>query len=394
VVDKVTLPGYPSRFVLEGVRRVHFFEGGPRCPEDVCYPSCVAACLEYLGEDLGCKEISAHGETWRLDWGYTFFMGVSGSAFRLSWRDGWHKDNVEIMYMSDDPAAPFVKPFEAVGYDHEILLPASGRDNRAYFLERIKQSLAGERRPVIAFGIIGPPESCIVTGYDEGGDVLIGWNFFQGMPEFSAGVEFEPSGYFRKRDWFRGTDDSFVIIGDKAQPPLRHDVYRRAMEWGLKVLRTREVSMYDGPRHSGLSAFDAWAERIAREEEFDTEDFSALRQRHSVHDDAIGTVAEGRWYAAQFLKRMADDEQAMRPQLLAAAACFEAEHDLMWKVWGLGGGNGRSDNHIRQFAKPEARRAMAPIILAARDKDAEAACHIEKALSLQESIKPADICDQ
>lgn len=380
--EQATPPSYPGRFVLEGVRRVHFFEGGPRCPEDVCYPSCVAACLEYIGEDLGCREISAHGEPWRLDWGYTFVMGVSGSAFRLSWRDGWHNDNVEIMYMSDDPAAPFVKPFEAVAYGCEILLMKEGRDNRAYFLERIKQSVVDKHRPLIAFGIIGPPESCIVTGYDEGGDALIGWNFFQNMPEVNAGVEFEPSGYFRKRDWFRGTDDSFVIIGDKTQRPPLHDVYRRALDWGLKVLRTREVSIYEGPRYSGQSAFDAWAEHIAREEEFHTADFSALRQRHSVHDDAISTVAEGRWYGAQFLKGMADDEPAMREELLAAAACFEGEHDLMWKIWGLGGGNGRSDNHIRQFAQPEARRSMVPLILAARNKDAEAACHIEKALSL------------
>jgi len=34
--------------VLEGVPRVHFYEGGKRCPEDITFPSCLRAILEYL----------------------------------------------------------------------------------------------------------------------------------------------------------------------------------------------------------------------------------------------------------------------------------------------------------------------------------------------------------
>lgn len=37
--------------------------------------------------------------------------------------------------------------------------------------------------PVIAIGVVGPPEPCIVAGYDKGGEVLIGWSFFQDRPE-------------------------------------------------------------------------------------------------------------------------------------------------------------------------------------------------------------------
>ena len=38
--------------------------------------------------------------------------------------------------------------------------------------------------PCIALGIIGPPEACIITGYRNNGDVLLGWNFFQDNPEY------------------------------------------------------------------------------------------------------------------------------------------------------------------------------------------------------------------
>ena len=52
----------------------------------------------------------------------------------------------------------------------------------------------------------------------------------------------------------------------------------------------------------------------------------------------------------------------------------------MWKVWQLVGGPGRSEENVRKLAEPEVRRSMAPLIEQARDKDAEAAEHIENAL--------------
>jgi hypothetical protein len=42
-------PASPSRVVLDGVPRIHFYEGGPRCPEDIPWPSALRACLECMG---------------------------------------------------------------------------------------------------------------------------------------------------------------------------------------------------------------------------------------------------------------------------------------------------------------------------------------------------------
>jgi hypothetical protein len=50
------------------------------------------------------------------------------------------------------------------------------------------------------------------------------------------------------------------------------------------------------------------------------------------------------------------------------------------EIWGLVGGIGLSDDKVKKFAKPEIQRQIAPIILKARDKDAEAADIIEQAL--------------
>ncbi len=55
-------------------------------------------------------------------------------------------------------------------------------------------------------------------------------------------------------------------------------------------------------------------------------------------------------------------------------------HDLMWKLWDLAGGNGNPDA-FRKFADPAVPRQMVPIIREAREKDAQAAAHIERALA-------------
>ena len=75
-----------SARVIEGVPRVGFFKGGNACPETFTFPSCLAACLRYMGADLGIQEIEAHGTKWLLNTTYVFLMGTSGEAFRLFWK--------------------------------------------------------------------------------------------------------------------------------------------------------------------------------------------------------------------------------------------------------------------------------------------------------------------
>jgi hypothetical protein len=70
----------------------------------------------------------------------------------------------------------------------------------------------------------------------------------------------------------------------------------------------------------------------------------------------------------------------MAADLLHAAGCYAAEHELMWKLWNLAGGNGNPDAW-RSFADPAVRRQMVPIIQLAREKDAQAAEYVASALA-------------
>jgi hypothetical protein len=365
--------------VIQGVPRVGFFSGGNACPESFTFPSCLAACLKYMGNDLGSRQIEAHGTAWQLNNTYVYLMGTSGEAFRLFWKPGWHQDNTGVLSFSDDSVRFLAQAFESVGFGYDLLHKDSGKIDEALLRRRIIESVCTQGRPVLGFGVVGPPECAIITGCDEEAEVLLGWSFFQDRPEHATGVDFEPCGYFRKRNWFKDTDALIVIGPQRPQPPSQQ-VYRGALAWAVQLIRKPTIR-FNGERPNGLAAFDVWAETIARDEDFPEGDMEVLRQRHMTHTSAVGMVAEGRWYATHFLRRVIDDMPALGEPLEQAVACFDREHQLMWQIWGLMGGIGFTDENVLKFADPAIRKQMIPIIRQARDADAEAAHAIERALA-------------
>jgi hypothetical protein len=371
----------PERCVLESVPRIHFYEGPPFCPEDICFPSALRACLEYLGDPIGCKHTCppTRGLT---SCGYSYLVGATGGAFALHWSPDWEMSNAIACLAAATDDAPYRRALESVGYGYELVHKVPGRDNEAVFRERIIASIAERRHPLIAFGVVGPPEAAIITGYDAcgnhaDGDVLIGWSFFQGMPEFNAGLEFEPSGYFRKRNWFEDSE-SLVIIGEKGESPKLADVYKEALRWNIEIARRPEVNGVP----NGFAAYTAWAEALANDDNFPAGDEATLRHRHSLHEMSVGTVAENRWYGGQFLLEAADHVHYRQIEdLVVAAGRLAAEHDLMWQVWDAAGGNGNPDAWMH-LADPAVRHRIVPLVLAAREKDIDAVAHLEHALGL------------
>jgi hypothetical protein len=363
-----------ERFVLSDVPIVCFdvkaeLDGDV---ETTPLPSVISAILRYLGDKID----------------YTYLMGMTGDAYRLSWKEGWHGDNVADIYIDPDANKSCDLAFAAAGRTYTGVGTMPGSVPESEMRERIIETISVKQQPVIAYGVIGPPEPCIITGYDEEGDVLIGWNYFQHMPMFNAGVTFEPNGYFRKRDWYKDTW-GFVLVGDKTERPPKEDRFRSALEWGLHVMRT--PSVYDPKindsepwkdRHSGHAAYDAWARHLLRDEYFANDDINVLNERFGVHDDAVGTVAEARWYASLFMHQATQALPQAASKLNEAACNFAREHELMWQVWNEVGGIGRDDKRARELAKPEVRRRIVSLIREARDHDIAAADAIEAALKM------------
>lgn len=161
-------------------------------------------------------------------------------------------------------------------------------------------------------------------------------------------------------------------------------VVRSGLSWAVQVSRTPVVTAYDVPRANGLDAYDAWAEHLLHDDEFAHADEAMLRQMHRVHNDTVGNVAEARWYGSRWLARLSGHDvfpggANASAEMLAAAGCYAAEHEYMWQVWGAAGGIGNPDAW-KEFAKPEVRRQMVPIIKRSRDRYTEAADYMGQAL--------------
>lgn len=368
-------PILPDRVLLATVPKVGFEAEGGRCPELTPFPSCLRACLEFLGEDHGAREIQAHGSAWRLDELYVTLMGTSGAAFRLSWMPGWSLDNVDIQYTSNDPAAPFQRAFEAVGYGCEIVC-GNKLENEVGLAHPVLESIA-RGVPVLGFGVVGPPECCILAGYEDEGNAVTGWSFFQGFEEFNQDITLLDCGQFRKGDWVRDLQ-GLIFIGGKLAAPDPAEIRRQSLYWALAVARTPWVFP---DRHKGIAAYKAWAEHLLRDEDFRGLDQETLRLRLDVHDDAAMSVAEGRWYAARYMEQTAGYLPWAAEELARAAAHYDRIHDRVWDMWALVGGIGRDDEKALKLAEPQVRRDAARIIEELAGLDEKAAACIDTALT-------------
>lgn len=345
--------------LLSGVPKVSFYDPkSGKSPEDIPFPSSLAAAVHYLGRRFG--EIpQPKGAS--LNYAYTLILAASGMAFGLRWKEGWHPDNADQLLIAD-PDEIIRRAFGAVGYRYRLVSregnpdgPGTEADEARFRAEIIESLQRGV--PVLAFGVIGPPECCIIAGHDD--DALIGWNFFAHVPPWDAGVAFEPNGMFRKQAWFPETH-SLLLIGDPVEPAF--DLID-TLRWAVTV--ARQPSIWGDA--SGHAAYDAWTEQLT--EEFGGLSDSEIRERHLAHDNLVGILAECRFYGSEFLRHQSREQPEPTATLLRQAAdCFQAEHDIMWQVWNSAGGNG-SPNGWAHFSKPEVRKAIGGLIREAQAKN-------------------------
>ncbi len=158
------------------------------------FPICVKAVSEYLGDEIS----------------YAYIMAATGAAFRLVWNQTtWDLSNIDIYHTLTDSNNIYPYGAKALGRKFTFL----GREDNTKkedFIAYIKSNIA-KGYPVIALGIIGPPEPCIIAGYEANGDIVIGWNFFQNDSEFSSSISFMDNGYFRCDNWWENSDTQAIM---------------------------------------------------------------------------------------------------------------------------------------------------------------------------------------
>ena len=238
-------------------------------------------------------------------------------------------------------------------------------------LAAIKESLA-RGVPPISFGILGPPEAGIVTGYDQDGAVLYGWSYFQ--PDGSR--------YYEKGDWFetmeKYADKGLIVIGNrKPAAPSQHDVLVTSLEWAIDLECAADRP--EVPDHvSGLSAYDAWAAGLEVDADYPPDKPDVLELRAMIYGDQCVMVEERR-DAAKFLRRMKGCAPPAADPLEDAAALYDEVGDLGGQLWPWA--EPSHTGAIQPLADARTRRELANHVRSARDKEARAVVALQKALA-------------
>ena len=343
--------------ILYGVRKVNY------CYEECTpFPSSLRSVLNYLGQDID----------------YCYLMAASGASFRLRWnREFWDGGNVDIGAIYEDPIKAFVRSFEAAGRSF-CMLPREG-STKEDFITFIKKEI-DEGRPVIALGIIGPPEACIVTGYRNDGQTLLGWNFFQEMGEFAGMHTIDPSGYFVTDAWWENECTTLLMaVGEKES---KQETPEQILRNALWVLRTETVGVYAG----GQAAYDCWAKKLSDDHEFNENlPMPQFFDRLMCMNDALTMTTEGRAYAGYYLSYVAsvfkkeghDDKAALAER---ASERFMKEFETAQGIGTIFQGGNEEETIRAMFAKSNREKAVSIIREIAR-LDKEAADAIERILS-------------
>jgi hypothetical protein len=329
------------------VRRVgfaHDLGSDTRSPESFAFPACLTSLVESLGGDVGWRTIEAHGREWTERFAYKDYLVATGMAFGLLWHPEHCLSSADLSQVNAEHNDTIRRGFDYAGRRNEIVEKSEG--NAALLRDRIVANIdAG--RPVLAFGIVGPPECGIICGYDQDGEVLLGWSHFH------------TDGMFRESAWLSGLWK--IVLCGEPKAPVRD--LKNIVEHGLSIMDMQEVGGYE----AGVAAYDAWIAHVS-DKSCESMDDGALRHWHELHHLLVGNHAEARAYLSNFLAQRG----AGQPQLEQAAGHFMNIHDTCWRVWDVLGGLGAPDGHLG-LRDPAKRDELAAMLGSIRDLDLLAA---------------------
>ena len=179
---------------------------------------------------------------------YESVTGMSGAAFRFVLDESiWNPGNYWIQNFTADPVEPVVAVCRSYGLQHQTMTRSTFEQDRNAICSSITKGI-----PVIAFGVVGPSDAVLITGFDNDGDVLLGWSTFQDIPD-DHNEPHDRTGYFRKSEW-HGNLRGYLLLTEETQPVNRREI---ALDAITRIVRIIETPQLPG-RIAGSRALAAW----------------------------------------------------------------------------------------------------------------------------------------
>lgn len=345
--DGIMMEQNKNNTILYGIRKIEHGAYG----SNTMFPICVKAVSEYLGDDVS----------------YAYIMAATGAAFRLVWnQDEWDLSNIDIYHTLKESNDIYQYGAKALGREFSFLGREEGTSKRE-FAAYIKTAVA-KGYPIIALGIIGPPEPCIVAGFESDGDVVMGWNFFQNDPEFSSTVDIMDNGYFRCEAWWENTDTQAVMcIGEKKDTSYTAN---EIVEMALKIMEAREENTYA----KGIRAYQAWKDMLLQEKWFvNGSTFDNLFSKLLVQNDAMTCLHDGRKWAAKYFEELANQyENSEKTICIDIANSFAKVSAIANEMKSLIGDWNDTERMQKNFGDRLIREKLGELIDAAEKEDRQA----------------------
>ena len=307
LIDKTVQPGklgvhlqviarvhrMPDAKVIEGIEPLSWESG-----ELISFVACVRRVLAYYGEQYD----------------YKYLMGISGTAFRIQFFDGWCPS-------SPDPGCGFNCA--------AVLLRTLGRKSQTYFMKTAFQNVANgldesqmrqkivesidKGLPVIAIDIVNVPEWGIITGYQNNKQDFFCRSYFDyGMTDYNI-VE--------KIPWMAMT------IGDKGESLSGEAAVRQSLAVAYKVGTTEKFDGY----FAGPAAIKAWIAALENEASFATVSAKTSNAEDPCSTNAwiYETFESNRAVASDFLKTYAAAFGKMQDATLQLAGIYDKQVELL-----------------------------------------------------------------
>lgn len=334
-----------KKVYIEGVRKMSW-DTGEMCE----FASALMSAMLCLGEDVP----------------YHYIMGTSGVAFRFTLNPGeWDFGNYSIRNIAADADGPVRRVIEATSYAYTLRDKTTWQDDAAAITASIDKGI-----PVLAYGVVGPSDCCVITGYDEDGDVLLGWSTYQDIPQ-DHNIPHDVTGYFRKPGWHDNLH-GYILIGEKGERQPLPTIYLDALKWAVHLLKTPKM----GDKFTGLEGLKVWADEMTQEKYFPEDDEETMGWRY-VSVAINMTMLRDHCSAEDFLRQAMANVPDFAPELSLAADCYGDVQRIRAEMDDIIGDN-FSEPAMKAIAVPDMRRAYAKAILQIRDKEQEALAHIER----------------
>jgi hypothetical protein len=320
------------------------------------FPSAMMSLKVLLGGRHRTHELSSHNRTWRSDEDYYLHLGLSGEGFRFLF------DTSEYFrFAQEEGAQPLLDCFSMEGIPVKVYAANNVRYTEGVWQDekQLKELVVGTLNngyPVLLLGRTASDWVVMATGFEDGGETLVGWTFVPGAD--MSNKSFSPEDCQYVKDWAHGVDAIALVTGGPDAVKDREDIFLRALSRGKRYLQLPAGHPYG----HAVNYYNGWTSALQ-----DTSIWLKPFSGRPHIDPEIWDLAERRAFVAEFLEEAG---QVLKTEALSPAseACHRM-HDLMWQINSLCDG----ENASVKLKDPAVRREIVSILNTCRDLDLKAA---------------------